>query len=400
MCGKDTSVDIEAIAYDAYQGNLTSRIVRKITYNNKEVSSVDTSKNGEYLVTFTVKDNNDNTTIVMVTIKIAEDSQPPVINKVTINGVTLSESTTVKVGGNKLTPIVEASDDSNLVISTITFNDTDSVESGKSLSLSSTMSGKLFYVKVEVKDNSGNLVEKNYRILVDNVAPVIGGIENTRVYNSEKELSVYDDNIEFVDIYKNNTLKYQYNGNVISRVINEEGIYRVIAKDTYGNVTDYVFAIKNTKTFNVVTGDNSYKETNFDEAFLIEVKIDEDCLTFILGSKEIVSKNDKVYILVKYPNSTFKQVVYTMNGSNYLSNTDMTTNTNISPNASNVSLLEEIDGKYYTYAILMNNSADTEVDNTKSNSNNSIIAWVIIGVVVVPFVLYLLIKSRRRVRAI
>ena len=398
LCGKDTSVNVVATASDAYQGDLTSKIITKILYNNKEVSSIDTSKDGQYTLTFTVKDNNDNTTIVMIIVKIEEDTQAPIVNKVTINGVTLSEVNTVKVGGTKLTPIVDASDDSNLIISTITFNDIDQIESGESLLLTSQLSGKLFTVKIEVKDISGNLVEKNYRILVDNVAPLIGGIENTYVYTNEKEISIYDDNIEYVDIYKNNSLKYQYNGNVTSLVINEEGIYRVIARDTYGNITDYVFAIRSTKKINIVTGTNSYNETSFDEAFLIEVKIDQDCLTFILGSKEIVSKNDKVYILVKYPHSVYKQVVYSMNGSNYLANDDMTTNTNISPNVSNVSLLEEINGKYYTYAILINNSAD--VEQVEEKSNNATIAWVILGLVVVPFVLFLLIKSRRRVRAI
>lgn len=395
--GKDVTITTRAL--DSYQGDLSSKITRTLTFNGNTVNGIDTTVTGNYILTVSVKDNYNNTTTVSITIKVAKDETLPTINGFTLNEVEIKEGKITRLNVNYLLPVVDASDDSNLITAKIVIDNTYTVYSGQRLDLESNLSGKLYTVMLVVSDSSENTVTKTYSIIIDNKLPEISGFENNSIYHTSVDISIYDDNIDNIKIYQNGSLYETHSQNVTTKTISQEGLYRIVATDTYGNIASSTFAIYTDKKFNIVDNNNSTKLHEYSLSFLLEVKVDENSVTFILDDNNAISKNDKIYILVKYPHSNYKYIVYSMNGTTYLSNNTITADSNLIEGANNIDLLEKIDDKYYAYAMVIKGEADDSATKSKE-SNLGYIWWIVLAVIGLPLLLWLIIKLRRRVRAI
>ena len=135
----------------------------------------------------------------------------------------------------------------------------------------------------------------------------------------------------------------------------------------------------------------------YSASFLLEAIVDGDMITFVLDEHSMVSKNDKIYILVRYPNSNYKYIVYSMNGITYLSNKTISSDTALIEGFNNIDLLEKIDDKYYAYAMVIKEQGDATPAEEKKADFMPIVWGVVIAT---PLLLWLIIKIRRRVRSI
>ena len=398
-CGWGKAVTIEARAFDSYQGDLSSKVVQTLTLNGKKVNAIDTSVNGNYVLTVTVKDNYNNTSTATITIKVAKDETPPTLTKFTINGVEIKEGKTNRLNQTYLLPVIEANDASNLVSGKIIVDDKYTVKSGEKLDLELDLSGKMYIITLVVSDSSDNEIRKTYTVIIDNKAPSISGFDNNTIYHQSVSLSIYDDNINLIRVYRNGALVNTYTENLGETEYKDEGLYRIVAMDSYGNLSDASFAIYKDKKFNVVDGNNQNNSYEYNASFLLEVKVEENVITFILDSHSFISKDDKIYILVKYPNSEYKYIIYSMNGITYLSNGTISTDMELISGYNNLDLLEKIDDKYYAYAMVIKGEP-TKDTSEKKNFDFKPILWAIFVIVGMPLLVWLLIKMRRRVRAV
>lgn len=398
-----SNVNIECIASDGYDGNISGYVAKTITYNGKKVNSIDTSKAGDYLVSFTVTDSAHNEENCVITIKIKKDELYPVINKVLVNGVELIENINNRVNGSSLRVEVEASDDSNGVIVDILVNNKYSLKNGDSIAIEQEIYDVIYTVKVSVKDTSNNTTTITYNLIVDNKLPVVSGVNNGDIYFEKVMVSVTDDNIELIEIYVNDVLDSTFSVNIGNHEISAKGVYRIVARDTYGNVSSKSFVILESKKFNIMNNNNSAKLYDYDSALLIETLVDNDKLTFVLRDSNVINSADNVYILVKYPNSNYKYVAYQMNGETYSVNNTISINDPIIEGFSNASLLEKIGDKYYAYVMVVKGSNVGNSGNQNNKGNNDMLKGIVtavLSILGIILVLILFIKLRRRVRAI
>lgn len=92
---------------------------------------------------------------------------------------------------------------------------------------------------IQVSDNINTIL--NYTIQLDKTAPIIKGIENGKVYFSAVTPTTKDDDINKVELIKdNNKIAYE-----IGNEIKETGTYRLVVTDRAGNETKISFEIKN-----------------------------------------------------------------------------------------------------------------------------------------------------------
>lgn len=398
-----SSITLTATAIDGYEGNIDSDITRKITLNGSKVNSVDTKKNGTYVLEYKVKDAYDNEAIFTFSIVVSKDTTAPIINKVYVNDIEISSSSITKINGDRLHIVVDASDDFGTVESKIRINDNYNIDSGKSISIESDISGRTYTLKVIVNDSSENETVKEYTIMVDNRIPQIGGFENNNVYYNEVVVSASDENISTIKIYKNGVLDRTLNMNVYDLKISASGVYTIVVEDSYGNSNSASFAIMENKIYNVVDANNTPNNYNYDYTLLIETEISGDTLIFNLVDNSNISNKDRVYILVNYPNSDYKYVAYSMDGNTFLANEKVTLDQPIIAGAENVDLLEKINDKYYAYVMVVkgNDSGDNAANNGEGMSSSLKGALIFVLVTAgIGLTLFLVIKIRRKVRAV
>ncbi len=75
---------------------------------------------------------------------------------------------------------------------------------------------------------------------IDKTAPVIEDVENERLYIEAVTPKITDENLQSVELYKNNELQQNYN---VGKKIEEDGRYKIVAKDQAGNQTEVEFDI-------------------------------------------------------------------------------------------------------------------------------------------------------------
>lgn len=75
---------------------------------------------------------------------------------------------------------------------------------------------------------------------IDKTAPLIEDIENERLYIEAVTPKITDENLQSVELYKNNELQQNYN---VGKKIEEDGRYKIVAKDQAGNQTKVEFDI-------------------------------------------------------------------------------------------------------------------------------------------------------------
>ena len=397
-----SEVNVSYFASDEYDGDITNSVSVQVTYDGRVVNGINSTLSGDYIVSFSVKDSSDNITSYTITVKIKDDEVAPVINEVKVNNVTVLEGTTGKIKGDSLKVEVDASDDSNGAFVEIIVNNSYSLENGELIAIEQGVYGVIYNLKVIVKDTSNNQTVKEYNVILDNKLPSISGVENGEIYLNKAEMNITDENIDVIEIYINNILSSTFNVNLGSYEVSTNGLYRVVAKDTYGNVSSKSFLVLSEKKFNIMGGDNNAKLYDYDFASLVEATLEDNKVVFHLQENNSISAYDNVYILVKYPNSNYKYVAYQMNGETYLVNNTVSIGSSIIEGYEPSQLLEKVGDKYYAYVMVVkdNNEGNTATPKDKDDGIIKGIVTAVLAVVGIIAVLILFIKLRRKVRAV
>ena len=397
-----TEINISVSAYDNSDGNLSSLVETILTLNGNTVNRIDSSVNGTYIAIFKVKDSSNNIGEFKVTIIVNKDTTLPVINKVMLNDIELIEGIRNKINGTNIVVSIDAYDEFGDINCIAIINDVYSMENNSSISLEGGLSGEVYVVKVIVSDASGNETVKYYDIIIDNVAPMITGATQSSVNHNKVTLEFYDDNLEVVNVYRNNNGYDSINYNLSGYELTNDGVYEIVAKDTHGNETRLSFVIAMEKVFNVLDSNGASSVHSYDYSALIEAVIEDNNLTFILSHKGDIDNNDQVYILLSHPNSNYKYVVYSMNGETYLLKESITLENFQMPGIETSELLEKLENKSYGYIMVVKGTA---ADTEQTEENNvfldvlKTIGSIVFFVGLAASLLFLFIKLRRRIRA-
>lgn len=120
---------------------------------------------------------------------------------------------------------------------------------------------------------------------IDKEAPTITGVMNGKIYVGKVSFAVNDDYLENLEVTFNDTLMEYHNGQELM----EEGIYRVIAVDKAGNITELEFYIVTEITDDYIIKDN----------YLLNIKPNTNITDFIakfaiIGEYQITRNNEQV----------------------------------------------------------------------------------------------------------
>lgn len=205
---KDNGGEIKAVVSYKFRSNSNDE------YTN--VSELDTTKIGEYVVTYTLnyKDGKVETREIEITIS---DTTEPVINNVSdglyynqdiLLDITEYSPYIVELNGTVYDATVPIADDGEYTLVV-----TEDIENGKSIQVTFT---------------------------IDKTAPEIVGVENNAYYNSPVLINIEDANIDNMLLTKDGEEISFANG---LTNIEEDGSYQITATDKAGNETSYSFTI-------------------------------------------------------------------------------------------------------------------------------------------------------------
>ncbi len=233
------------------KGILKIKDGQTIVYGNNEV---------EYV--FTPEDNNYNTVEGKVNVVVADTIAP--VGTVSINGIAsanwnqIVEPITFELFFNT-DQILQISVNDNLsgvdkieyyrseeIIDANLLEDEkwETVIDGK-LNLKAENNKLIYYVRITDKANNTALLSTN-GLVFDTVAPKISGVEDGKIYNSTKTITISDENLDKV------TLNGEEVTNKITLKKTNLGTYKIVATDKAGNISTVTVEISN----NPPTGDN------------------------------------------------------------------------------------------------------------------------------------------------
>lgn len=354
-----------------------------------------------------VKDSSDNEAVINLVIKYIDEIVPVVGQLNVVSSSNLDEIPFSIVGG---------SDNSNNWWHEYSVDSVNWIKYEKDSKL---MIGKGVSKKIDLcirANDSINISAKVCReIIVDTSSPIIEGVSNGEVIKSFT-LGVQDDNLTNVVLEKDgfaSTIAISS----LPMLIDDEGVYRVIAKDSFGNVTTINFAVRNGVYVGIVNDINakeySITSVEFDKNMLIklDVNYDEKGNTVVTTNLKNVNvpANSTVYILGVVPNTDATFVMFTANGSSlgkYDEGLVLVDNgISFKEGVANEDCLVKIGDSYYAYLGIKEIETDDttiQVNGDKnSGGNRDLLNKVLIGLgaVVVLFIGYQLIRLKKRVKA-
>jgi len=265
---------------------------------------------------------------------------------------------------------------------------------------------------VDFAGNKSSSLCKN--IIVDTKAPVISGVNDGDVINSEVTISVNDDRLASVEVLHNNQVVNIENNT--SFKLNELGSYTISAIDSLGNEIILNFIINIDVYMNVVNDINSSEQivtsVEFDKRILVkaDVSYDNNGNSNISVNLNNISanSNDMIYILGVVPNSSNTFVMFSLSGSN-LSDYDneivlIGDGNSFKDNINNEDCFLKFNDSYYAYLIIKEDSnVAPEISNEdiENNGSSKTLGTVLIvaSSVVIALVGYQIIRFRKRVRA-
>lgn len=396
----DTNYTISQEAIDAHDGKLS------VTVSGDRIN---VNKQGNYTYTLKAKDKSNNQTTRSVTIVVEPDVEKPVINKVTIGKTVLlpsNESLTLytSISYKYETLKVDATDNASLGQITINYNGVV-IRNDSQITFTD---GESFTIVVEVSDSSGNSVSSTYYVTVDNSAPVLSGIDNYRVYDSALHGTITDRNLMEVKLYKNDTLIREFAPATRTETfvadLTEIGKYRIVATDTFKNEAVYVFEIKEKLATSITSGDGTTSEIKTGESYLVEITLGAaNTLVINVNKDNNIEKNDQVYVVVKDPSTGAMHLVYSTNGSYYNGQKTIVVSGNVINGVSNAETLETIGEKSYAYLLVVKTDVNEPNSNTENKGLSEGVKSALLtvgGIILAILIVFLIIKFRRKVRAV
>lgn len=206
----DNGTKVEALITYKFRSNIEEEYVT--------VSSFDTTKIGEYLITYTIsfKDGKVETKDLVITVN---DTVEPIINNV-VDGEYYNSDILLDI--TEYSPyIVEL----NGVI----------YDASKPI----TEDGEYTLVVTEDKTNGKSITVS---FVLDKTDPTILGVEDKAYYNSGVVIEVDDDNLLDILLTKDG-VEYSFVNGLTN--ITEDGTYQIVASDKAGNINSYTFVIDN-----------------------------------------------------------------------------------------------------------------------------------------------------------
>ena len=206
----DNGTKVEALITYKFRSNIEEEYVT--------VSSFDTTKIGEYLITYTIsfKDGKVETKDLVITVN---DTVEPIINNV-VDGEYYNSDILLDI--TEYSPyIVEL----NGVI----------YDTSKPI----TEDGEYTLVVTEDKTNGKSITVS---FVLDKTVPTILGVEDKAYYNSGVVIEVDDDNLLDILLTKDG-VEYSFVNGLTN--ITEDGTYQIVASDKAGNINSYTFVIDN-----------------------------------------------------------------------------------------------------------------------------------------------------------
>ena len=206
----DNGTKVEALITYEFRSNIEEEYVT--------VSSFDTTKIGEYLITYTIsfKDGKVETKDLVITVN---DTVEPIINNV-VDGEYYNSDILLDI--TEYSPyIVEL----NGVI----------YDTSKPI----TEDGEYTLVVTEDKTNGKSITVS---FVLDKTVPTILGVEDKAYYNSGVVIEVDDDNLLDILLTKDG-VEYSFVNGLTN--ITEDGTYQIVASDKAGNINSYTFVIDN-----------------------------------------------------------------------------------------------------------------------------------------------------------
>lgn len=206
----DNGTKVEALITYKFRSNIEEEYVT--------VSSFDTTKIGEYLITYTIsfKDGKVETKDLVITVN---DTVEPIINNV-VDGEYYNSDILLDI--TEYSPyIVEL----NGVI----------YDASKPI----TEDGEYTLVVTEDKINGKSITVS---FVLDKTVPTILGVEDKAYYNSGVVIEVDDDNLLDILLTKDG-VEYSFVNGLTN--ITEDGTYQIVASDKAGNINSYTFVIDN-----------------------------------------------------------------------------------------------------------------------------------------------------------
>ena len=206
----DNGTKVEALITYKFRSNIEEEYVT--------VSSFDTTKIGEYLITYTIsfKDGKVETKDLVITVN---DTVEPIINNV-VDGEYYNSDILLDI--TEYSPyIVEL----NGVI----------YDASKPI----TEDGEYTLVVTEDKTNGKSITVS---FVLDKTVPTILGVEDKAYYNSGVVIEVDDDNLLDILLTKDG-VEYSFVNGLTN--ITEDGTYQIVASDKAGNINSYTFVIDN-----------------------------------------------------------------------------------------------------------------------------------------------------------
>lgn len=204
----DNGSEIKAVISYKYRSNTDTDYVA--------VDELDTTKIGEYVVTYTLsfKDGKVETKEVIITIN---DTIEPVINNIS-DGDYFNQDVVLDI--TEYSPyIVELNGE--------VYDETNPI----------TIDGEYVLVVTEDTEN-GKSIQVTFTI--DKTAPVINGVEDGKYYNNLVVIEVEDVNIDAMILTKDGE-EISFANGITS--LTEDGSYQITANDKAGNETSYSFVI-------------------------------------------------------------------------------------------------------------------------------------------------------------
>lgn len=199
-------------------------VVATVTYKyraNKDaeyvtVGEFDTTKIGEYLITYTLS-YLDGKVEVREILVVIEDTMEPIINNI-VDGQFFNEDVILDI--TEYSPYI-------VELNGVVYDEKEPI----------TQEGEYTLTVMEDKEDGKGIT---VTFVIDKTAPSILGVVDNQTYNHEVVIESVDENLDIVFILKDGEIIDFENGITL---ISQDGIYEVVAIDKAGNITDYVFTI-------------------------------------------------------------------------------------------------------------------------------------------------------------
>ncbi len=250
-------------------------------------------------------------------------------------------------------------------------------------------------------------------IIVDTSNPIISGVDNNEIVETEVEVNVTDNSLASVKIWLNNELLDLTKEDLPCK-LSKNGTYRIEALDSYGNTTIVDFVINTNKYVNVVNDikdkDSITTSVSFDKRLLVKVNTEYDANGYINVNTDLsvlnITSKDIVYVLGLVPNTENVFVMYSMSGKDVAGANKITLISNgekFIDGYKSMDYFLNFNESYYAYVIVktdVNEPTIIDKEDKKSEKNGALgTVLIITGALATLFLGYQIIRLRRRVRA-